>query len=77
MGAGSTTGPNLNRIEDKYGIKSEKLYCHDGCLYYKPERSEFKLNKNVLKSFENFNKFSKENEDIPLKPLQHIFQTNA
>jgi|LauGreDrversion4_2_1035121.scaffolds.fasta_scaffold415966_2 hypothetical protein len=77
MGAGSTKGPYINQVEDKYGIKSEKLYYVDGCLYYKPERSEFKLHKNVLKSFENFNKFSKDNEDTPIQPIQHVFQTNV
>ena len=69
MGAGSTTGPNESQIEEKYGIKSDRLYYIDRCIYYKIDRNEFKLSKNVLQKFENFNNFSKDSEDIPLPPV--------
>lgn len=67
-GAGSKTGPNESLIEEKYGIKPDKIYYMDRCIYYKIERHQFKLGKNVLDKFEKFNNFSKDTDDTPVPP---------
>ena len=59
MGAGAGA-VGKNEIFSQYGIKPEKILTINGSYYANLTREESKLNDEVLKGMERYNKFSKE-----------------
>jgi hypothetical protein len=54
-------------IEEKYGIKPEKLYQVDGAIYCTLEREDFKLSADILKGMEKYNNFSRDLDEEPVQ----------
>ena len=71
MGSGAGANVKLNsplkisegHVEDKNGLKLEKLYEIDGNFYCELSREEFKLSSEVLKGMELYNNFSRDLEE--------------
>ena len=50
-------------IEEKYGIKADKLYEFNGGIYCNLARETNKMSSDILKAMERFNNFSRDIEE--------------
>jgi hypothetical protein len=64
-----TKNSSETQIEEKYGIKPEKLYQINGGLYCNLEREEFKLSPEILRGVDQYNNFSR---DLDEEPQQQV-----
>ena len=54
---------NEKMIEEKYGIKADKLYEYNGGIYINLSRETNKMSLDILKAMERFNNFSRDFEE--------------
>ena len=59
MGGGVS---KVNRVTMSFHTKDEDVVKQNSVMYCNVEREDFKLNSEILKSMEKFNKFSKDEE---------------
>jgi len=76
MGSGVPAKTNIKQtptkskgtnIEEKYGMKPEKLYNVEGAIYCNLEREDCKLSPEILKGMAKYNNFSKDLEEEPIQ----------